>query len=248
MCTATWIALPEPGSYELYFNRDESRARGRALPPARLGDHDDISVLAPRDADAGGSWIAANSRGVAVCLLNRYQDAERVAVPEDRRRSRGLLVLDLATSASVSEVARRLSRQELERYPAFTVLAAHPDQPPVSFRWTGSDLLPPEQPSWPVSSSGYDADAAARARRELWLEIANDRAGTPEQALELHRSHRPARGAVSPCMHRADASTVSLTVLRIESERIGMRYADGPPCTTLLGEPIWIPRQNASDS
>ena len=254
MCTATWLALPAPGSYELYFNRDESRLRGRATPPEVLGGE---AVLAPRDADAGGTWIAANTLGVTVCLLNRYQDAERVAVPPNRRRSRGLLVLDLATSESVAAVANALEAQELDRYPAFTVLAAEPADSshpaPTALHWTGRELLAAETPTWPVCSSGYDAEAATRARRELWHEMSGSLTdgtvadgtvadGTSELALELHRSHRPERGALSPCMHRFVASTVSLTVVRVEAERVGMRYADGPPCTTPLSEPVWMAR------
>lgn len=243
MCTATWLELATPGSYELYFNRDESRLRGRAVHPAIVDA--DAGILAPTDSDAGGTWIAANARGVTVCLLNRYQDAERVAVPKSRRRSRGLLVFDLASSKDVGAVERGLARQELDRYPAFTVVAAEPGETPRAFHWTGREMLEQERLApglWPVSSSGHDATAAERARRKLWREISGDGGGTSAQALELHRSHRPRRGALSPCMHRMVASTVSLTIVRVEPGRVGMRYADGPPCTTPLGESVWMQR------
>lgn len=245
MCTATWLTLAAPGSYELFFNRDESHLRGRARSPEIL---EGKAILAPRDTDAGGTWIAANAQGVTVCLLNRYKDAERVPVAQDRRRSRGLLVLDLATSGSVAEVANALEAEELDRYPAFTVLAAAPDgEEPTAFHWTGRELLTPETPIWPVCSSGYDAEAATRARQALWremsgLEMSGTSTDATDQALELHRSHRPERGALSPCMHRFEASTVSLTVVSVEAHRVGMRYADGPPCTTPLSDPIWMAR------
>ena len=246
MCTATWLELPAPGSYELYFNRDESRLRGRATPPAIVTSDGGPDLLAPRDADAGGTWIATSALGVTVCLLNRYQDAERASVPKHRRRSRGLLVFDLATSGSVADVELALGRQELDRYPAFTVLAmaagAESRSRPTAFHWTGRELLPPEPPSWPVSSSGHDAEAATHARQLLWREIADGGGGTPEQALALHRSHRPERGALSPCMHRFVASTVSLTMVHVEPNRVGMRYADGAPCTTPLGDMVWMAR------
>jgi hypothetical protein len=250
MCTATWLALDGPSSYALYFNRDESRLRGRAQPPAILPQTpEEIAtagppILAPRDTDAGGTWMAVNGSGITICVLNRYQDAERVPVPADRSRSRGLLVRDLAACTGLDQVASKLRNphQELDRYSAFTILAAAPNEVPAVFQWTGRALLGPATPSWPVSSSGHDDAAAARERGALWREISAGRGGTPDEALAFHRSHRPERGALSPCMHRPVASTVSLTVVRVEADRVGMQYADGPPCTTPLGEPVWLER------
>ena len=62
----------------------------------------------------------------------------------------------------------------------------------------------------------------------------------PEVAdfLFFHRSHRPERGAHSPCMHRDDARTVSLTGVRVTASAISMTYADGPPCSTELSPPL----------
>lgn len=250
MCTATWLPLDgstEPSSYALLFNRDESRLRGRATTPSVFRAEPGVPwLLAPRDADAGGTWIAANEHGLTVALLNRYRDAERIVPPADRTRSRGLLVLDLAIATEIGDVGDELRRQELDRYPAFTVLVAAPGARPTQIHWTGRDLIGPLPVDWPVSSSGLDARAASAARRELWREIRGDEAGTLEQALELHRSHRPERGALSPCMHRFVASTVSLTVVRVDAKQVSMAYADGPPCEIALGETVTLPLHQPS--
>lgn len=249
MCTASW--LRRDGGYEIFFNRDESRLRARAEPPARRtadGTAEGVSILAPRDPDGGGTWIAANEHGVTVALLNRYREASLRPVPENRRRSRGLLVLDLAASPGVEAVEAELHAQELDRYPAFTVLAATPFDTVAggvrTFTWNGEELRGPETPRPPLSSSGFDAAGAAAARESLWQEL-RDRgdAESREDILALHRSHYPSKGALSPCMHRFEARTVSLIHVAVTEDRIAMAYADGSPCRTPLGEPVILERR-----
>ncbi|HRC86033.1 MAG TPA: NRDE family protein, partial [Thermoanaerobaculia bacterium] len=70
MCTVSWFWTAE--GYQLFGNRDESRSRRQALPPRRA-EQDGVAYLAPVDADAGGTWIAANELGVTLTLLNFYQ-------------------------------------------------------------------------------------------------------------------------------------------------------------------------------
>ena len=63
--------MREPGTFRLFFNRDERRTRRPAIPPAvhRKGD---TRFIAPRDGDFGGSWLGVNEHGVSLCLLNGY--------------------------------------------------------------------------------------------------------------------------------------------------------------------------------
>lgn len=56
------------------MNRDELHSRGTASPPT-VRARDGVRVVAPIDADGGGTWIAANDHGLCVCLLNHYPDA-----------------------------------------------------------------------------------------------------------------------------------------------------------------------------
>ena len=107
-------------------------------------------MIAPIDADGGGTWIAANERGLTVCLLNHYPDAGEPLVRESsgdrrssgdnvgsysnrrrageglptpfgresgRRKSRGLLVLELSSAASCAEVTRALGTAGPSRLP-----------------------------------------------------------------------------------------------------------------------------------
>ncbi len=243
MCTLSWTV----GSRRLaiIFNRDERRTRLPAEAPA-LVPHADSAFLAPRDGDAGGTWISVNEHGLALCLLNRYQDAS--GVPPGAR-SRGLLVRELASSPGAAALRVAIGKSALLDYAPFTLVAFVMGERPECFAWDGGRLaisrLDPEQR--PLSSSSFETEAVLATRRKTMREALAATTGEYEaepeaEALEalatLHRSHLPERGAYSVCMHRPDASTVSFTEIVIDAEAATMRYAPGPPCETPLGAPL----------
>ena len=88
MCTLViaWQALSD-APVAVAANRDEALDRPSSPPSVREGDP---RVVAPRDDEAGGTWIGYNERGLFVGLSNRWTDEG----PEGER-SRGLLVDDL---------------------------------------------------------------------------------------------------------------------------------------------------------
>ena len=60
MCTVTYIPVGE--KKYITSNRDEKAFRKKALPPQPYL-HKEISLIYPKDGDAGGSWIALNENG-----------------------------------------------------------------------------------------------------------------------------------------------------------------------------------------
>ena len=141
MCTVAFVPLPG-GGYLLGHNRDERQGRAPGEPP-RLLDLPGCRALAPRDPEAGGTWIALNEAGVTVCVLNA---AERLPdrLPA-RPRSRGLLVRDLACATSLATARVRLDAagSVLRRTRAFHLVVVEPGwvapgPPRVGrFRWDG---------------------------------------------------------------------------------------------------------------
>jgi hypothetical protein len=251
VCTLTWS--PRPGGYLLAFNRDERRTRLPALAPSRVAANaDGLAYLAPSDADAGGTWLTANSAGLTVGVLNLYQ--AEVALIADHRpaqpRSRGLLVRELAGHADGDGVASALGRRELTSYLPFTLFAVDAAGDLRCWQWDGAGLLELLAPQPPLVSSGVDVAGATAARGALWREMAiepqpGDLDAFRQLHLGFHASHRPQRGRLSPCMHREDASTVSLTLVEVDAERVAMRYAAGPPCTAPLGPRLELAREPA---
>lgn len=238
MCTVSW--LYDAGGYELLMNRDELRRRSRAVPPRRFERHG-VAFLAPEDGDAGGTWIAVNERGMTLALLNRYPDRGGVFV------SRGLLAKDLASSASVAEAAERLTERGHGacNYRPFTLLLLEPENEPTVFLWDGELLAHvTEAVAPPLASSSVHPQDVTPARRRVWRRRVGE-APTPSSLLAFHRSHEPERGAFSPCMHREDARTVSFTHVRVTPAAVEMSYADGPPCSAGLSQPLTLMRRDS---
>lgn len=235
--------LLDDGGFELFMNRDEKRSRAPAEPPSPA-EENGVAYLAPRDADAGGTWVAVNELGLALCLVNRYPDPQGAGFT-----SRGLLVRELAGAHAAAEVEERLRSLESgagERYKPFTLLAFGPGEPPFAASWDGERLLLPSPAlTPPISSSSYDPAGIDAVRRRLWETQSAGRALTAEDLLDFHRSHRPERGPLSPCMHRADARTVSLTRVRVTPAAVEMAYAAGPPCRVALSRPLTLTRGSA---
>jgi uncharacterized protein with NRDE domain len=240
VCTVSW--LPGPGGYLLCFNRDENRARRIGVAPT-LREIEGLQVLAPTDADAGGTWIGVNGAGLSLGVANLY--GQDVPAPVDPI-SRGRLVLDLLRYRRIEEVTDALKRVPLERYRPFTLIGAEPGAAARLWSWNGRTITAESrrEPGLLVASSAVDQAVAVAARRALFQEAEAEGPLTPDRLTALHSSHRPERGGRSICMHRVDASTVSLTRIEVTTDRIAIAYAAGPPCHTTLGPPLVALRQS----
>jgi hypothetical protein len=240
MCTVSWTHVD--GGYHLLFNRDERTTRGRGVAP-RVWDLHGVRAIAPLDSDFGGTWIGANELGVSVCLLNRY-DATTAPLSEPTL-SRGLLVLDLLDARSRMAVRERLSETRLDRFQPFTLLALAPDEPALVARWNGRHCLFEYDGEFsnPLISSSFDPVGVETSRRRQFEAIPrSDGRLAPDALVALHHSHEPEPGPYSVCMHRDDASTVSLSWISVSRERVAFRYSDGPPCAGRQPEQVAVAR------
>jgi uncharacterized protein with NRDE domain len=131
MCTLTYIPKPD-GSYLLTNNRDETPLRAATgLEQQRIGERD---VLYPKDAGAGGTWLALSSSGQAVCLINGAFERHRRKPPY--RRSRGLMVLDFFEFEKTTGFLDRYAFQGME---PFTMVVIE-DEQLWDLRWDGDQL------------------------------------------------------------------------------------------------------------
>jgi hypothetical protein len=87
----------------------------------------------------------------------------------------------------------------------------------------------------PLASSSIERGEGQRARVRVYAELVGTAAPTRAHLARFQASHAPERGPWSPCMHRADAATVSATEVRVEARRVSLRYAPGSPCVTAFG-------------
>ena len=229
MCTVSW--MHQGRGYHLFCNRDEKRTRRPASEPQLLL-RDGVRFLAPIDGDFGGTWIAVNEFGLSLALLNRGKGSPA-------QLSRGLLVMNLIPARTVAELATNITATDLSDFAPFTLAGVEPGSPATLFNWDGRELavMPNADSLIPLVSSSVDPEGVERARRaefsRLRKESGGVRAGT---LLAFHRSHQPARGPHSPCMHREDAETVSFSWVTVTPTEVSLYYAPGPPCSSLAGE------------
>jgi hypothetical protein len=230
MCTVTWL---HDDGLTLLMNRDELFSRGEALLP-RIHERGGVRVLAPIDTDAGGSWIAANERGLVVCLLNRYpvrvtgSSAAARAVIGDRT-SRGQLVLELSDAPDLDHLLARIRGAELGRFRPFTLVALDGSGGATLVAWDTASLQISDA-TQPVTSSSFDEERVVASRREAYEQIVGAEP-TVDRLREYHRSHLPERGAYSVCAHREDGGTRSLTEVRVSTRDVTMAHTVGPPCS-----------------
>jgi hypothetical protein len=247
VCTVAILPLAG-GGFLLGHNRDESVRRSRGIPPRRYL-RDGRAFLAPRDPDGGGTWIGLNEAGAAMCLLNAAEPDPARLPPVPLSRGRILWeILHLDTLDAVVASLRR-SRPRLSEVRAFDLVAAAPRRSgarAVRIRWDGRRLR--EEPGRPPAlfvSSGFDPSGAERARGAAWrsfLEAIRGRSDPDalRDALAAWMAgHAPGKGALSVCMHRREARTVSRSLVIAPAGGRGGRgrpgglrfaYHDGAPC------------------
>jgi hypothetical protein len=231
MCTVSWIY--QDAGYHLFCNRDEKHTRRPASKPQLL-TREGVRVLAPIDGDFGGSWIAVNEFGLSLALLNRGPGSPA-------QLSRGLLVMNLIAAPTLAEAAQRFAATDLSDFAPFTLLGLSLGLPAAMLRWDRqeSDVVTDADSHMPLVSSSVDPAGCETQRRSTLEQIrAKSLALHPGALLAFHRSHSPAPGAQSVCMHRDDAQTVSFTWVTVDGVGANMYYAAGSPCRSMAGESL----------
>jgi hypothetical protein len=84
-----------------------------------------------------------------------------------------------------------------------------------------------ERPGLIATSSSLDGGTVRASREQLFSRVVHP----DDRALrDLHRSHLPTAGAVSVCMHRGDAETVSACRVEVQAAEVSIEYTPGAPC------------------
>jgi len=176
-------------------------------------------------------WTGANSFGVTYALLNWYS---RPVSGIKEPISRGKLVESVAWLGAEKEVQDHVAGQELKRFRPFRLVGVFGAEKKVSeWSWDGLELGVLEH-SWESrhwASSGFDEAGAQQARRKVFDSLSDSQVSNGSQWLRsFHRSHLPVKGAMSICMHRSEAATVSYTEFVVERDLVTVNYFDGPLC------------------
>lgn len=222
MCTVTFI--PSAGKVFLTSNRDEKNWRKDAAVPS-VYEFTSGKLLFPKDADAGGTWIAIHENGNAIVFLNGGFIAHTPKPPY--RKSRGLILLDLIEGATPYNSFLAIKLNNIEPFTAIIWDDGHL----FECRWDGerkhTRQMDETIPHIWSSVTLYDDEVIAK--RNAWFENWLQKNPAPAQSDILHfhqftgdgDSHNDLR------MNRNGmVFTVSVTSLDITAGNAGMRYLD----------------------
>lgn len=224
-------------------NRDESLERS-SNPPAKISENP--AVVAPSDAEAGGTWIGYNEFGTFVAITNRWTDTELAG-----ERSRGLLVRDALEAESAEEAARLTERAvESDEYEGFNLVVAD-ENAAILLEWDGALRVKNLEPAvHVVMNTGEIGDVTIP---DSWPERGEGQVTNGRKVLEAlqpepgegNREWR-SRGAdvlsdheYGVCVHHEEFGfgTRSSSLISIGDGEATYRFADGPPCRTPF-EPV----------
>jgi uncharacterized protein with NRDE domain len=110
MCTVTFI--PTNHGCIITSNRDEKISRAKAISPQEY-EIDGKKIIFPKDPKAGGTWIAHTNNKIVV-LLNGAKE-KHIAKPA-YKKSRGLIVLEIASGNDSLECWKNIDLTEIEPF------------------------------------------------------------------------------------------------------------------------------------
>ena len=227
----------------LASNRDELLSRPSS--PPQLWPHvpgqRSTRFAAPRDEQAGGTWLGVNEWGVVVAITNRFGD------PRDgSRRSRGRVVVEALQERYAAVAADGIAALDPAAFNPFHLLIA--DAQSAHVVWSDGATMHREDLApgcHVVTERSYLAAPNARAERleGAIAELVDASALTRSALAELLRQ-RTVGDIDSTCVLIPELSygTRSSTLITLGDEST-MQFANGAPCelpyddhTTLLRE------------
>jgi hypothetical protein len=222
MCTVTFV--PVNDKVFITSNRDERSSRKIAVSPS-VCYHKGSKLIFPKDADAGGSWIALNANGNAAVLLNgAFEKHER---RNNYIRSRGLVLIDVIAEA---KPVRFLVKAVLTFIEPFTMIIWE-NNCLYEFRWDGTvkhcvQLRNNRHHMW-SSATLYDKEAVKK--REYWFARFLNRTPVPgeESILHFHTTAGDGNAENDLRMTRHGLyATVSVTLISLSDVSGSMVYLD----------------------
>ena len=231
MCTIAAAVDRFPGfPVVIAANRDEVLDRPATPPFIWPGD---VAFLAPRDDQAGGTWMGLNARGLFIGIANRFRS------PRDRSRgSRGHIVSRALEMPNVEGLHAKLSGVDPRAFNAFHLFYADVTGA-AGVTWSDGERLS-QQRLGPgvhaITERSFGADTVDRAPTIVarWPAPLPD--DTPDvRALQAMLAHHDERDPLATlCIHLPEYNfgTRSSAILMLARDLAASRFwwAEGSPC------------------
>jgi len=222
MCTVSF--LPAGDRYFLTSNRDERHFRSDALPP-EIHPLYSGKLLYPKDRDANGTWIALHEAGHTVIFLNGGFEKHMPSPPY--KKSRGLVLLEIADSFAPLNVFRKMRLNGIEPFTAVIFEKGTLTE----CRWDGKNRHEnSKDPSIPhIWSSVTLYEPEIIEKRNQWFAdwLIKYPQPTGEDILHFHEFTGDGDGHNDLKMNRNGVVfTVSITAITIRGTEGSMEYLD----------------------
>lgn len=233
MCTVTFVPVKQ--GVLLTSSRDEKQVRKAALVPQAYMHGSNILTY-PKDAEAGGTWVAMKDNGDAAVLLNGGY-IKHIAKPP-YNKSRGLIMLNVFSADDPVNAFKQIPLDNIEPFTLVLYIAGKL----FECRWDGNkkyrQQLPGNMPH--IWSSVTLYDEPVRQRRRQWFADWVNQNPKPGLAdiINFHRYGGDGDISNDVCMSRDGIyQTVSITALQLTKGYNQMQYLDLVNNTTTTRQP-----------
>lgn len=219
MCSVLVASGVVPGEpIVVVANRDEQLDR-----PARAPFRWPQGFVAPRDEQAGGTWLGIAKAGFFVGITNRF-----LGPRDTTRASRGELVVQALAQGSVREVHEAMRRIDARRYNGFHLVYADATDVLVTVG-DGETLAQLElgRGVHLVTERSFDGAKHLDTKRRARALAAWARGGERTKLLAEHDAEDILG---STCIHLPELRYGTRSAMVWNGTEI--RWAEGPPCTT----------------
>lgn len=222
MCTVSFVS--SNGKTIITSNRDEKAVRPSAIPPKNYTIKGK-NIIFPKDQKAGGTWYAVDSEGTILVLLNGANEKHKVELPY--RKSRGLIVLDVISSASPKDFWEEINLEKIEPF----TLVLFQNSELFQLRWNGikketTSLDINKNHIW-SSSTLYPLEI--REKRSAWFYTFLDTNPTISESkmFHFHRHTETENQENGLVINRNDEmKTLSITQSVIEMNKVAILHYD----------------------
>ncbi|TAD85733.1 MAG: hypothetical protein EAY75_10630 [Bacteroidetes bacterium] len=220
MCTVTFV--PMGAMAVLTSSRDEHASRMPAEPP-RLQRWGSSEVVAPTDAQKGGTWIAVKNTGDAMVLLNGGQQPHTAG--KTYRQSRGLVFMDIFKTDDPVLTFETINLDDIEPFTLIVYCALRL----FECRWDGvlRRVAECNANAAHIWSSVTLYDSNAREKRLSWFNefLSRHPQPSPSNCFQFHQLGGKGDAADGIFMQRPSGHrTVSITSAVVGSNNATMRY------------------------
>ncbi|MGO3182327.1 MAG: NRDE family protein [Aequorivita sp.] len=223
MCTVTFIPKPNNG-FILTSNRDEAPGRETFSPDTY--NEDEVQLLYPKDALAGGTWIGVSEKKRVVTLMNGG------FVPHKRnppyRKSRGVVVKDFLKTEDLKAEVRNYDFNNIEPFTAI-IVEWKQDVQLFQLVWDGEKQHFSEEPLAPKiwSSSPLYTEELKKKREQWFSEFLFEKVRPSENEIfEFHKTAGEGDLKSNLIMDRGLVKTKSITQIVKSKEFLKMHYKD----------------------